>query len=89
MREINLCQLDTVSLAGTTLDFLAPLGDLILIRRALYLLKKKLSPCFHRIASHHLLNQELAAVDAVMQFAIHKLGFLPENILVYGWSIGM
>lgn len=24
-----------------------------------------------------------------MQFAIHKLGFLPENILVYGWSIGM
>ena len=39
MREINLCQLDTVSLAGTTLDFLAPLGDLILIRRALYLLK--------------------------------------------------
>jgi len=33
-------------------------------------------------------DQELAAVDAVMQFAIHKLGFLPENILVYGWSIG-
>ena len=24
-----------------------------------------------------------------MQFAIHKLGFLPENILVYGWSIGI
>ena len=28
-------------------------------------------------------------MDAVMQFAIHKLGFLPENILVYGWSIGI
>lgn len=23
-----------------------------------------------------------------MQFAIHKLNFLPENILVFGWSIG-
>lgn len=28
------------------------------------------------------------AVDGVMQFAIHKLGFLPENILLFGWSIG-
>lgn len=23
-----------------------------------------------------------------MQFAIHKLGFAPENILLFGWSIG-
>lgn len=23
-----------------------------------------------------------------MQFAIHKLGFLPENIIMFGWSIG-
>lgn len=23
-----------------------------------------------------------------MQFAIHKLGFPPENILLFGWSIG-
>lgn len=23
-----------------------------------------------------------------MQFAIHKLGFQPENILLFGWSIG-
>lgn len=23
-----------------------------------------------------------------MQFAIHKLGFAPENILMFGWSIG-
>uniref|UniRef100_A0A2P2I2X9 Protein ABHD16A-like n=1 Tax=Hirondellea gigas TaxID=1518452 RepID=A0A2P2I2X9_9CRUS len=28
------------------------------------------------------------AVDAVMQFAINSLGFTPDNILVYGWSIG-
>jgi len=33
-------------------------------------------------------DQEVEAVDAVMQFAIHKLGFKPEDILVYGWSIG-
>jgi len=33
-------------------------------------------------------RQEANAVDAVMQFAIHKLGYLPEQILVYGWSIG-
>eukprot|EP00092_Neocalanus_flemingeri_P037127 GFUD01040415.1.p1 GENE.GFUD01040415.1~~GFUD01040415.1.p1 ORF type:complete len:539 (+),score=179.12 GFUD01040415.1:238-1854(+) len=32
--------------------------------------------------------QETMAVDAVMQFAITKLGFQPENILVFGWSIG-
>lgn len=23
-----------------------------------------------------------------MQFAIHKLGFAPENIILFGWSIG-
>lgn len=23
-----------------------------------------------------------------MQFAIHKLGFMPENIVLFGWSIG-
>lgn len=33
-------------------------------------------------------QQDQNAVDAVMQFAIHKLGFLPENILLFGWSIG-
>jgi len=33
-------------------------------------------------------DQELAAADAVMQFAIHKLGYKLEDILVYGWSIG-
>lgn len=27
-------------------------------------------------------------VDAVMQFAINGLGFTPDNILIYGWSIG-
>lgn len=33
-------------------------------------------------------DQDQNAVDAVMQFAIQKLGFLPENILLFGWSIG-
>lgn len=33
-------------------------------------------------------DQETDAVDAVMQFAIVKLGFKPEQIIVYGWSIG-
>jgi len=32
--------------------------------------------------------QETQAADAVMQFAIQKLGFAPENIVVTGWSIG-
>ncbi|GAB0089643.1 ABHD16A [Sergentomyia squamirostris] len=33
-------------------------------------------------------DQDQNAVDAVMKFAIHKLGFSPENILLFGWSIG-
>lgn len=28
------------------------------------------------------------AIDTVLQFAIKKLGFVPENILLFGWSIG-
>lgn len=28
------------------------------------------------------------AIDAVMQFAIHELKFTPDNILLFGWSIG-
>lgn len=32
--------------------------------------------------------QDQNAVDADMQFAIQKLGFLPENIILFGWSIG-
>lgn len=27
-------------------------------------------------------------MDAVVQFAINKLGFAPENIIMFGWSIG-
>lgn len=27
-------------------------------------------------------------MDAVVQFAIDKLGFPPENIVMFGWSIG-
>jgi len=33
-------------------------------------------------------DQEAHAADAVMQFAIQRLGFVPENIVVTGWSIG-
>lgn len=33
-------------------------------------------------------NQEQNAIDVVMQFAINKLGFNVENIILFGWSIG-
>lgn len=33
-------------------------------------------------------SQEQCAIDAVMQYAINKLGFTPENIVLYAWSIG-
>nr|XP_025039315.1 protein ABHD16A-like [Pelodiscus sinensis] len=33
-------------------------------------------------------SQPPAAMDVVLQYAIHRLGFLPEDIVVYAWSIG-
>ncbi|XP_049884727.1 phosphatidylserine lipase ABHD16A [Pectinophora gossypiella] len=33
-------------------------------------------------------EQEHNAIDAVMQYAINELGFKPENIVLFGWSIG-
>lgn len=33
-------------------------------------------------------NQELNAMDVIMQFALSKLGFKIENIVIYAWSIG-
>ncbi|XP_049546044.1 phosphatidylserine lipase ABHD16A isoform X1 [Anopheles darlingi] len=33
-------------------------------------------------------DQDQNAIDAVVQFAINELGFRPENIILYGWSIG-
>ncbi|KAH3691904.1 hypothetical protein DPMN_192446, partial [Dreissena polymorpha] len=33
-------------------------------------------------------DQEQHAIDAVMQYAIQKLGFTPDNIILYAWSIG-
>ncbi len=33
-------------------------------------------------------EQEAHAADAVMQFAINRLGFSTEDIIVHGWSIG-
>ena len=31
---------------------------------------------------------EVNAADAVMQFALERLGFVPEQIIIHGWSIG-
>lgn len=33
-------------------------------------------------------EQEENAIDCVMRFAINKLGFTENKIIVYGWSIG-
>ncbi len=33
-------------------------------------------------------DQEENAIDVVMQYAIYKLGFQPENIALFAWSIG-
>lgn len=33
-------------------------------------------------------EQEQNAIDIIMQFAIHRLKFKPENIILFGWSIG-
>ena len=33
-------------------------------------------------------GQEQCAIDAVMQYAIHELGFMPDDIVLYAWSIG-
>ena len=33
-------------------------------------------------------QEEANAADAVMQFAIHSLGFRPDQVIVHGWSIG-
>lgn len=33
-------------------------------------------------------EQEQNAIEIVMQFAIHRLKFKPENIILFGWSIG-
>ena len=33
-------------------------------------------------------ESEEKAVEAVMMYAIHKLGFEPHNIAVFAWSIG-
>ncbi|VIO92512.1 Hypothetical 54.7 kDa protein F37A4.1 in chromosome III, putative [Brugia malayi] len=33
-------------------------------------------------------KQTVASIDAVIQYAIHKLGFEEEQIVIYAWSIG-
>jgi len=33
-------------------------------------------------------DQEQNAINAVMQYAIHRLGFQPDSIILFAWSIG-
>ena len=33
-------------------------------------------------------DAEQNAIDAVMQYAIYGLGFQPDNIILFAWSIG-
>lgn len=33
-------------------------------------------------------QNEANAMDVVLQFAIHRLGFQPQDIVIYAWSIG-
>lgn len=44
--------------------------------------------CILRIKGKPYPAQEQNAIDVVMQFAIYKLGFKVENIVLFGWSIG-
>jgi alpha/beta hydrolase fold len=45
-------------------------------------------PGFGGSSGEPFTDQDQNAIDAVLQFAIQSLGFLPENILLFGWSIG-
>lgn len=33
-------------------------------------------------------QNEANAMDVVVQFAVHRLGFQPQDIILYAWSIG-
>ena len=33
-------------------------------------------------------EQEQCAIDSVVQYSIERLGFTPDNIVLYAWSIG-
>eukprot|EP00094_Tigriopus_californicus_P002171 TCALIF_02094-PA protein Name:"Similar to ABHD16A Abhydrolase domain-containing protein 16A (Bos taurus)" AED:0.10 eAED:0.10 QI:561/1/0.87/1/0.57/0.5/8/0/382 len=45
-------------------------------------------PGFWGSTGSPLPNQTLNAADTVFQFAVNRLGFPVENIIVFGWSIG-
>ncbi|XKL69593.1 hypothetical protein PGB90_007362 [Kerria lacca] len=34
------------------------------------------------------INAEKCAIETVLQFAFQRLNFIPENVLLFGWSIG-
>lgn len=33
-------------------------------------------------------KQTVASIDVVVQYAVHKLGFPEDQIVIYAWSIG-
>ncbi|ELT91949.1 hypothetical protein CAPTEDRAFT_165072 [Capitella teleta] len=45
-------------------------------------------PGFSGSSGQPLPSQEQNAIDAVMQYAIHQLGFPLQNIVLFAWSIG-
>ncbi|CRK99389.1 CLUMA_CG012594, isoform A [Clunio marinus] len=45
-------------------------------------------PGFAGSSGEPFTDQDQNAIDAVMQFALRVLKFLPENIILFGWSIG-
>lgn len=45
-------------------------------------------PGFYGSTGVPLPSQDALAADAVMQYALHRLGYRPDQILVMGWSIG-
>lgn len=45
-------------------------------------------PGFAGSSGAPLPDQEQSAIDSVIQYAIHKLGFMPDNIALFAWSIG-
>lgn len=43
---------------------------------------------FAESSGQPLPSQILNAVDAVMQYAVERLGFREDDIIIYAWSIG-
>ncbi|KAH1183065.1 hypothetical protein KIL84_004557 [Mauremys mutica] len=63
-------------------------GRRMLYPGSVYLLQKAVMPMLLQGQARLVEENEANAMDVVMQYAIHRLGFLPEDIVVYAWSIG-